>query len=99
MTITSLAFTDTRALIKHSVRYAKGKALDLGAGTAKYKELIAPACSSYVASDAFAGPHIDVVADIEQLPFADGSFDTLYCTQVLEHIPRPWKAAEEVKRL
>lgn len=86
-------------MVAHSLCYARGRALDLGAGSAKYKSIIAPACASYVALDAFPNANIDIVSDIEHTPLADASVDTLYCTQVLEHVRRPWIAAGEIRRV
>jgi SAM-dependent methyltransferase len=93
------AFPDTRAFIKHSLRYVHGAALDLGAGRAKYKDIIREKCSSYTALDLFPGPGIDIVSDVHRTPCEDASFDTVYCTQVLEHVPRPWVVAQEIRRI
>ena len=40
-----------------------------------------------------------VEGDIEHLPFADGSFGTVLCTEVIEHIPDPALALAEFKRV
>jgi ubiquinone/menaquinone biosynthesis C-methylase UbiE len=40
-----------------------------------------------------------VTFDGEQLPFADGSFDLVYCKQVLEHVRRPAPLLGEVARV
>lgn len=37
--------------------------------------------------------------DGEHFPFADGSFDFVYCTQVLEHVPRPEPLVAEIARV
>ena len=34
-----------------------------------------------------------------QLPFADGSVDVCYSSNVLEHVPEPWLMAEEMLRV
>lgn len=39
-----------------------------------------------------------VVGDGERLPFLDGSFDVISCTEVLEHIPEPGNAIKEIGR-
>ena len=45
-------------------------------------------------------PHQTVVeGDIESMPFADGSFATVVCTEVLEHVPYPAAALSEVRRV
>jgi SAM-dependent methyltransferase len=40
-----------------------------------------------------------VEAPAENLPFADGEFDFVYCTQVLEHVLDPAAAARELSRV
>ena len=41
----------------------------------------------------------DVVGDAMCLPFADASADMILCTQVLEHVPRPWDLMSECRRV
>lgn len=43
--------------------------------------------------------HVPMESDIEQLPFADGSFGTIICTEVLEHVPYLDKALAEFRRV
>ena len=40
-----------------------------------------------------------VEGDIEAMPFADGSFGTVLCTEVLEHVPDPAAAIREFRRV
>jgi ubiquinone/menaquinone biosynthesis C-methylase UbiE len=40
-----------------------------------------------------------VVADVTRLPFADGSFDTVTCGYVLEHLPDPRPGLRELSRV
>ncbi len=42
---------------------------------------------------------VDVIADAEDLPYADGSFGTVISLSTFEHVPRFWKAFEEVHRV
>ena len=39
------------------------------------------------------------VADVESLPFADGEFDTVICTHVLEHVLHIDRTIAELRRL
>lgn len=41
----------------------------------------------------------DVYADLRRLPVADGSFDVVLCTQVLEHIAEPDRVLHEAQRI
>ena len=42
---------------------------------------------------------IDLVSDITRIPADDESFDIVLCTEVLEHVPDPVKAVQELSRL
>ena len=66
--------------------------LDVGAGGRRITPHI-------VTFDAVAGPEIDLVGDIHQLPILDDSFDCVFCTGTLEHVPDPWKAVREINRV
>jgi 2-polyprenyl-3-methyl-5-hydroxy-6-metoxy-1,4-benzoquinol methylase len=47
----------------------------------------------------FAGPDI-MTRDISQgIPFPDGSFDFIFCIEVLEHVPNPYGALTEMHRV
>ena len=39
------------------------------------------------------------VADVQDLPFADGSFDFVYCSHLLEHVDDPIQACRELMRV
>lgn len=40
-----------------------------------------------------------VLGDLEAMPFEDGSFGTVLCTEVLEHLPKPERALAEIRRV
>ena len=40
-----------------------------------------------------------VIGSGMRLPFADGSVDVCYSSNVLEHVPEPWRMAEEMLRV
>lgn len=42
---------------------------------------------------------VDIVSDIADIPEPDGSFDTVMCTEVIEHVPDPIGALREIVRL
>jgi SAM-dependent methyltransferase len=43
--------------------------------------------------------HTIVLGDIEQMPFADDTFGSIVCTEVIEHIPDPVSALREFRRV
>lgn len=52
----------------------------------------------YISADLYS-PIVDVKADILDLPFADESFDIIFCNHVLEHIEDDAKAMSELYRV
>lgn len=52
----------------------------------------------YVNLDIMPAPGVDVVADVERLPFRDGLFQRIECDAVLEHVCRPERAMREMER-
>ncbi len=44
-------------------------------------------------------PGVDVVGDVQRLPFRDGVFDRAECDAVLEHVPDPRQAVREITRV
>lgn len=53
---------------------------------------------TYVSVDIEPGK-ADEVADIQNLPYAEGSFDAIFCSHVLEHIPDDRRAMRELYRV
>ncbi len=90
------AISDHRLLVK-------GKVLDVGCGRKPYKHLFE--YSEYIGVDVEneAHPHkeeeIDVIYDGRVLPFTDNSFDTVICSQVLEHVFEPADFLQELNRV
>lgn len=72
----------------------RGRVVDLGCGTAPYKEFILKIADEYVGVDWEKSIHnqanIDVVADLcKPLPFEDNYADTVCSFQVIEHLSEP----------
>src|SRR5690606_26352568 len=42
---------------------------------------------------------LDIICDITAIPVADASFDAVLCTEVLEHVPHPRRALDELARV
>lgn len=79
--------------------YCCGRVLDAGAGRGAYRDLLLKFAENYVGMDVGRSNATDVVGNAQKLPFANGSFDTVFCSQVLEHVPEPWLALAEFQRV
>jgi SAM-dependent methyltransferase len=53
----------------------------------------------YLGLDRRPGPGVDLLGDVEQLPFDDGSVGTVLALGTFEHVGRFWKGFEEVRRV
>ncbi len=87
------------------------RVLDVGAGPCRYREFFAhceyfshdfcqyEGTASGLMTEAWKYGKIDLVSDITAIPAADGAFDAILCTEVLEHVPEPIAALREMARL
>jgi SAM-dependent methyltransferase len=77
--------------------------LDLGAGSKPYAPLYEPYFTACTALDVGHSPHgidsVDVVASADEMPFADGRFDCVIATEVLEHCEDPAAVLRETARV
>lgn len=78
--------------------------IDVGAGTGPYRSLFAHC--QYRAHDFGQEPgtigrytELDYQSDINSIPVPDASFDVVLCTEVLEHVPEPIRAVQELGRV
>lgn len=87
---------------------AHGRMVDVGCGDKPYQGLFAPYVSEHLGVD-FEETHADSLyaktskADLlysgDRLPFDNATFDTVLCTQVLEHAAKPWILFAELSRI
>nr|WP_280633747.1 class I SAM-dependent methyltransferase [Nocardioides sp. 503] len=81
--------------------------LDVGGGPGYFRDAFVGAGATYLALDADAGELAGlgeiasgtVIGSGMQLPFADGSVDICYSSNVLEHVSDPWRMAQEMVRV
>lgn len=92
---------------------AGSRILDAGAGELQYRKFCDHL--SYVSQDfnqydgmgdkiglqtkSWDQNHLDIISDITAIPEPDSSFDAVMCIEVLEHLPNPIKALNEMVRL
>jgi len=93
-----------RDLRKHLPGY-HGNVLDVGCGQSPYRFLLNTKATNYVGidiSDAdkfdYENPEI-VPFDGEHIPFSDGHFDAVICTEVLEHVSHFQGLVDEIHRV
>jgi len=81
-----------------------GRAIDLGCGTAPYKEDVLNVADEYIGVDWKSSlhdqSHVNVFADLcKTLPFPDEHADTVVSFQVMEHLPEPDSFLSECHRI
>jgi SAM-dependent methyltransferase len=56
-------------------------------------------CGPYLGIDSRSGPGVDIVMDGEYIPrhiIPGQQFDVIVCTEVLEHVERPWRVVQSM---
>jgi SAM-dependent methyltransferase len=89
--------------IKHNASFISGKILDVGCGNKPYQSLFNS--TEYIGMDIEVSGHnhtnenIDIYYDGLTFPFEDNQFDSIICSQVLEHIASPKVTISEIHRV
>jgi SAM-dependent methyltransferase len=83
---------------------SSGDLLDLGCGSVPLYDFYREKTTSITCIDWESTEHkqihIDIFCDLTKpIPLPDNSFDTIICTDVLEHIPVPYELMKEISRL
>ena len=89
-----------RAYVQEAAgRYGRGRVLDAGCGRRPYAEFY----SDYTGLEFDRARYADAPADVwgsgMELPFRDKAFATVFSSQVLEHVPEPWRMVAEMARV
>lgn len=83
-------------------KFCRGCALDAGCGYGGWRAAISQTAGEYISLDVEARGTSEptYIGDIMAMPQVPAArFDTVVCHQVLEHVPRPWDAIAEFRRL
>ena len=88
--------------IKSMAFYIKGDVLDVGCGVKPYKDLFN--YKSYTGLDydkknTNNNQYADILYDGTVFPFDDKSFESCFCSQVLEHVFNPEEFISEINRI
>lgn len=75
------------------------KVADIGCGFGRNKKSVEEAGGQWIGVEPFEGGAHTVVANAEDMPFEDASFDVVIMQAVLEHIPDVGTAFSEVGRI
>jgi SAM-dependent methyltransferase len=81
-----------------------GPILEIGSYQVSGQETIADLRSlfpgrEYIGVDMRAGPGVDCVADVAQLPYADASVGTVLALSTFEHVRCFWRGFDEIRRV
>lgn len=84
--------------------HARGILLDLGCGMKPYEPLFARRVERYLSMEysptsGYRGNRADLCGDAAAIPLVSASFDTVLCTELLEHVPDPDAVASEIARV
>jgi SAM-dependent methyltransferase len=86
-----------RDVLKKHAQLLNGNIIDIGCGAKPYKEYTTS--SRYIGMDESEGASCDVRAGAVSIPFKPDSFDSVICTEVLEHLDEPGKCILEIERV
>lgn len=97
-----LAQDELWRLVKIAGPELQGNLLDVGCGKKPYVSLL-PKVHWYVGVDVpttmHGLHHVDVASTAVALPFCNSCFDSVLCTEVLEHVAEPMQALQEIARV
>lgn len=81
--------------------YAHGHVLDIGCGNKPYETLFSGKIESYTGCDVVQSDlnKVDVICEAINLKFENEKFDTVFSTQVIEHVEDPFKMLSEAARI
>ncbi len=100
-----LVVADLGAELEYVASLVPGTILDAGCGLGWFLSALDPAWQRYgLELSAYAAEHARAYGEVrearlEECSFADGFFDVVFCHHVIEHIPEPVRAVEQLRRV
>lgn len=85
-------FFDAKRIIRNEMKGKDVVALNLGSGNSDFGD-------SLLNVDLLPYQNVDIICDIEKIPFKDNSVDYIINIAVLEHVPNPQKVIAEIHRI
>jgi SAM-dependent methyltransferase len=88
--------------LNYSVKkYATGRVLDIGCGNKPYERMFNTITTEYIGCDIVQSSQnkVDIICTAFQIPLPDSSFDTVFSTQVIEHVDNHQQLVNEAYRL
>ncbi len=79
-------------------QHIQGCCLDAGAGRMAYAFKLKQHASEYISMDVTCRTGMNVSGSVLSLPWRNSVFDSIFCSQVLEHVPEPEQALNEFYR-
>ncbi len=81
--------------------HARGRLLDIGCGNKPYEKMFDGRITEYVGCDIVQSSEnrVDVICQATNIPLEGDSFDTILCTQVIEHVADHRQLLRETFRL
>lgn len=76
--------------------FPDGLVLNAGAGE---RQIDLPNASKVIGMDIQPSSNVDIVGNLESIPFASAYFDSIVCIAVLEHCRAPWEVVKEFSRV
>ena len=87
--------------LEQASAYARGRMLELGCGNKPYQAMFARRISAHIGCDVVQSSErcVDILCPATAIPLDDSSFDTVLCTQVIEHVADHKLVLKEAFRL
>src|ERR1700734_2910505 len=83
-----LHFRTLFADLEKAAQCAHGRLLDIGCGNKPYEKMFVDRISEYVGCDIIqsSNKRVDVICPANAIPLKSEAFNTVLCTQVIEHV-------------